>query len=43
MRAAEKTHKAYHQQADSQHLFQQRGIALSFVAAQCAEAINKRR
>jgi hypothetical protein len=43
MRAADKTHKAYHQQADSQHLFQQRGVALSFVANQCAEAINKRR
>jgi hypothetical protein len=43
MRAGEKTHQAYHQAADSQHLFQQRGIALSFIAEQCLEVINKRR
>jgi hypothetical protein len=43
MRAGEQTHQAYHQAADSQHLFQQRGIALSFIAEQCLEVINKRR
>jgi hypothetical protein len=43
LRAADKTHNAYHQQADSQYLFQQRGIALSFLARQCADVLNKRR
>ena len=31
-RAADTSHKAYHQQADSQHLFHQCGQALAFVA-----------
>ncbi|HET6297770.1 MAG TPA: aminoglycoside phosphotransferase [Kribbella sp.] len=39
-RAAEKSHQAYHQQADSQHLFHQRGQALAFVADWCAQALN---
>jgi hypothetical protein len=41
-RATEKTHKAYHQEADSQRLFQQRGIALTYLADQCLEALNRR-
>ncbi|ADB30737.1 aminoglycoside phosphotransferase [Kribbella flavida DSM 17836] len=40
-RAADESHHAYHQQADSQHLFQQRGQALTFVAGQCAEALSR--
>ncbi|WP_433017497.1 aminoglycoside phosphotransferase [Kribbella sp. CA-294648] len=39
-RASEPSHQAYHQEADSQHLFQQRGLALSFVADWCAEALR---
>ncbi|WP_203589753.1 hypothetical protein [Streptomyces sp. SID13031] len=38
--ASRSSHKAYHQQADSQHLFQQRGLALSFLAEWCAEALK---
>lgn len=38
--ASNPSHKAYHQQADSQHLFQQRGLALAFVADWCAEALK---
>ncbi|QNE21007.1 aminoglycoside phosphotransferase family protein [Kribbella qitaiheensis] len=43
LRAGDKTHNAYHQEADSQHLFQQRGIILTFLAEQCAQVINRRR
>jgi hypothetical protein len=39
-RAAEPSHQAYHQQADSQHLFHQRGIALAYLADSCARAIG---
>jgi hypothetical protein len=39
-RASEPSHKAYHQQADSQHLFHQRGLALSFLADWSAEALK---
>jgi hypothetical protein len=38
--AGDKSHRAYHQQADSQHLFQQRGLALEFVADWCLEALR---
>jgi len=38
--ASNPSHQAYHQQADSQHLFQQRGLALAFVADWCAEALS---
>jgi hypothetical protein len=41
-RAAEPSHQAYHQQADSQHLFHQRGIALKYLADSCAEALATR-
>ncbi|MGZ0148241.1 phosphotransferase [Kribbella sp. WER1] len=40
-RASDATHSAYHQQADSRHLFQQRGQALLFVANWCAEALRR--
>ncbi|MEV6413049.1 aminoglycoside phosphotransferase [Kribbella sp. NPDC051718] len=39
-RASDSSHKAYHQDADSQYLFQQRGLALKFVADWCAEALK---
>lgn len=39
-RASEPTHNAYHQQADSQYLFHQRGQALSFIATWTAEALR---
>jgi hypothetical protein len=42
-RASEPSHKAYHQQTDSRHLFHQRGQALAFVADWCAEAITRAR
>jgi hypothetical protein len=42
-RASEPSHSAYHQQADSQYLFHQRGQALAFVADWCAEALNRAR
>ncbi len=38
--ASNPSHQAYHQQADSQHLFQQRGLALAFVADWCATALK---
>lgn len=38
-RAAEPSHQAYHQQADSEHLFHQRGIALMYLAESCAKAL----
>ncbi|MEV0289828.1 aminoglycoside phosphotransferase family protein [Kribbella sp. NPDC050820] len=41
--ASDASHNAYHQQADSHHLFQQRGQALAFVADWCAEALKARR
>ncbi|MEU4603031.1 aminoglycoside phosphotransferase [Kribbella sp. NPDC023972] len=41
-RASDTSHNAYHQQADSQHLFSQRGQALAFVADWCAQAITAR-
>ncbi|MEU4196346.1 aminoglycoside phosphotransferase [Kribbella sp. NPDC026611] len=40
-RAADTNHNAYHQQANSQHLFRQRGQALAFVANWCAEALTR--
>jgi hypothetical protein len=40
-RASENSHQAYHQKADSQHLFQQRGLALAFVADRCSQAIDQ--
>ena len=40
-RAADTSHAAYHRQADSRHLFRQRGLALAFVADWCAEALNR--
>ncbi|GAA1590306.1 hypothetical protein GCM10009789_49940 [Kribbella sancticallisti] len=40
-RASEPTHNAYHREADSQRLFQQRGLALNFVADWCAEALSR--
>lgn len=39
-RASESSHKAYHQEADSERLFQQRGLALSFIAEWCAQALK---
>jgi hypothetical protein len=36
-RASDTSHSAYHQQADSRHLFHQRGQALAFVADWCAQ------
>ena len=38
-RAGLESHQAYHQEADSRHLYQQRGQALTFVANACAEAL----
>jgi hypothetical protein len=38
--AADKSHRAYHQQADSRQLFQQRGLALEFVADGCLAALT---
>ncbi len=38
-RAGLESHQAYHQQADSRHLYQQRGQALAFVADWCAQAM----
>ena len=40
-RAAGDVHRAYHEQVDSRHLFHQRGLALAFVAAGCAEALRR--
>jgi hypothetical protein len=40
-RASDKSHKAYHQEADSRHLFQQRGLALAFVADWCSQALDQ--
>ena len=42
-RASEPSHNAYHQEADSRHLFHQRGRALTFVANWCAEALEQGR
>jgi hypothetical protein len=42
-RASDTSHRAYHQQADSNHLFHQRGQALAFVADGCAEALSRAR
>ncbi|TCO46958.1 hypothetical protein EV646_106197 [Kribbella antiqua] len=39
--ASNTSHKAYHQQADSEYLFHQRGQALAFVAGWCGEAIKR--
>ena len=39
-RASEEVHRAYHEQVDGRHLFRQRGLALAFVAAGCAEALR---
>ncbi|MFK4087684.1 aminoglycoside phosphotransferase [Kribbella sp. NPDC020789] len=39
-RASLQTHQAYHQEADSRQLYQQRGQALAFVAAWCGEALS---
>ncbi|GAB3832688.1 hypothetical protein GCM10028799_63760 [Kribbella italica] len=38
--AGDAAHRAYHQQADSRQLFQQRGLALEFVADWCLEALS---
>ncbi|GAA1527348.1 hypothetical protein GCM10009741_31330 [Kribbella lupini] len=38
--AGDESHRAYHQQADSRQLFQQRGLALEFVADWCLEALS---
>ncbi len=38
--AGDSSHRAYHQQADSRRLFQQRGLALEFVADWCLEALS---
>jgi hypothetical protein len=38
--AGETSHRAYHQQVDSRRLFQQRGLALEFVADWCLEALS---
>ncbi|NUR96260.1 MAG: aminoglycoside phosphotransferase, partial [Kribbellaceae bacterium] len=40
-RASDATHNAYHRQADSHHLFHQRGQALLYVANWCAEALTR--
>ena len=42
-RASDTSHRAYHQRADSNHLFHQRGQALAFVADGCAEALSRAR
>lgn len=42
-RASAASHNAYHQQTDSRHLYHQRGQALAFVAAWCAEALTRGR
>ncbi|WBQ03935.1 aminoglycoside phosphotransferase [Kribbella sp. CA-293567] len=42
-KAANPSHAAYHQQVDSQRLFQQRGLAFEFVADWAAEALKGRR
>ncbi|MFB6719499.1 aminoglycoside phosphotransferase family protein [Kribbella sp. NPDC056345] len=39
-RAGLESHQAYHQEADSRHLYHQRGQALAFVAEWCAEALR---
>ncbi|MFI5729342.1 aminoglycoside phosphotransferase [Kribbella sp. NPDC051587] len=39
-RASLETHQAYHQAADSRHLYHQRGQALAFVANWCGEALS---
>lgn len=39
-RASGEVHRAYHEQVDGRHLFRQRGLALAFVAAGCAEALR---
>ncbi|WP_405056217.1 aminoglycoside phosphotransferase family protein [Kribbella sp. NBC_01505] len=39
-RASLESHQAYHQQADSRHLYDQRGQALAFVADWCAQALS---
>ena len=38
--AAARTHRAYHQTADSEHLYQQRGIALMHLVTWCDEALR---
>ncbi|WP_202875417.1 hypothetical protein [Kribbella albertanoniae] len=38
-RAGLESHQAYHQEADSRHLYEQRGLALAFVAKGCAQAM----
>lgn len=40
-RASDPSHNAYHRQADSQHLFQQRGLALEFVVSWCDQALKQ--
>jgi hypothetical protein len=40
-RAADDVHHAYHEEVDGRRLFQQRGLALAFVAAGCAEALRR--
>jgi hypothetical protein len=40
-RASENSHQAYHRKADSRHLFQQRGLALAFVADWCSQAVDQ--
>ena len=42
-RASDPTHNAYHRQVDSQHLFHQRGQALSFIASWTAQALGTAR
>ncbi|MFF1821427.1 hypothetical protein ACFVWG_29260 [Kribbella sp. NPDC058245] len=39
-RASLPAHQAYHQEADSRHLYHQRGQALAFVADWCAQALS---
>ena len=40
-RASDEVHHAYHERVDGRHLFRQRGLALEFVAAGCAEALRR--
>ena len=39
-RAADPEHDAYHRRADAEHLYRQRGLALSHLVGWCEEALD---